>query len=89
MERELPASMKQTIAKKHIRFYNMDAVKLAREVGMGNRINTIMQAASQQMYQQAGPQQAGPQPGAGQQAGQQGGQNTDDNIQDADFEEVK
>ena len=50
-----------------------------------NNLNTIMQAASQQMYQQAGPQQAGPQPGAG----QQGGQNTDDNIQDADFEEVK
>lgn len=50
-----------------------------------NSLNTIMQAASQQMYQQAGPQQAGPQPGAG----QQGGQNTDDNIQDADFEEVK
>ena len=45
MERELPASMKQTIAKKHIRFYNMDAVKLAREVGMGNRIKTIMQSA--------------------------------------------
>ena len=45
MECELPASMKQTIAKKHIRFYNMDAVKLAREVGMGNRINTIMQSA--------------------------------------------
>lgn len=50
-----------------------------------NNLNTIMQAASQQMYQQAGPQPAGPQPGAG----QQGGQNTDDNIQDADFEEVK
>ena len=53
-----------------------------------NNLNTIMQAASQQMYQQAGPQ-----PGAGQQAGQQGGQqggqNPDDNIQDADFEEVK
>ena len=45
MENELPAAMKQTIAKKHIRFYNMDAVKLAREVGMGNRINTIMQSA--------------------------------------------
>lgn len=49
-----------------------------------NNLNTIMQAASQQMYQQAGPQ-----PGAGQQGGQQGGQNPDDNIQDADFEEVK
>ena len=49
-----------------------------------NNLNTIMQAASQQMYQQAGPQ-----PGAGQQAGQQGGQNSDYNIHDADFEEVK
>ena len=45
MERELPASMKRTIAEKHIRFYNIDGVKLAREVGMGNRINTIMQSA--------------------------------------------
>ena len=45
MDKELPASMKQTIAKKHIRFYNIDAVKLAREVGMGGRINTIMQSA--------------------------------------------
>ncbi|NTU77203.1 MAG: pyruvate:ferredoxin (flavodoxin) oxidoreductase, partial [Alphaproteobacteria bacterium] len=44
MECELPASLKQTIAKKKIRFYNIDAVKLAREVGMGGRINTIMQS---------------------------------------------
>ena len=33
------------IAKKHIRFYTIDAIKLGREVGMGGRINTIMQAA--------------------------------------------
>ena len=33
------------IAKKHARFYTIDAIKLAREVGMGGRINTIMQAA--------------------------------------------
>ena len=45
MEKELPASMKRTIASKHIRFYNIDAIKLAREVGMGKRINTIMQSA--------------------------------------------
>ncbi|MBQ1893202.1 MAG: pyruvate:ferredoxin (flavodoxin) oxidoreductase, partial [Clostridia bacterium] len=45
MERELPAKMKQDIAKKHIRFYNIDAIDLARKVGMGNRINTIMQSA--------------------------------------------
>ena len=45
MEEQLPASMKQALAKKHARFYTVDAIKLAREVGMGGRINTIMQAA--------------------------------------------
>ena len=54
-----------------------------------NNLNTVMQAASQQMYQQAGPQ-PGAQQAGGQQAGpQNGGQNSDDTIQDADFEEVK
>ena len=32
-------------AKKHAKFYTIDAIDLARKVGMGNRINTIMQAA--------------------------------------------
>ena len=45
MEKELPASMKRAIAKAHVRFYNINAIKLAREVGMGGRINTIMQSA--------------------------------------------
>ena len=45
MEKELPASMKNAIARHHVKFYNMDGVKIAREVGMGNRINTVMQAA--------------------------------------------
>ena len=45
MEHELPAAMKRTIAKKKLRFYNIDAIHLAREVGMGGRINTIMQSA--------------------------------------------
>ena len=53
-----------------------------------NNLNTVMQAASQQMYQggAAGQQQAGQQQ-AGQQSG--AGQSSDDTIQDADFEEVK
>ena len=51
-----------------------------------NNLNTVMQAASQQMYSQAGAQ-AGPQPGAD--AGQQEQPKQDDTIQDADFEEVK
>ena len=45
MENELPASMKNAIAQKKVKFYNMDGIKIAREVGMGNRINTVMQAA--------------------------------------------
>ncbi len=45
MEKELPAAMKNAIAKNHLKFYNIDAISLAREVGMGNRINTIMQSA--------------------------------------------
>ena len=42
---QLPASMKQLLAKKNAKLYTIDAIKLAREVGMGNRIYTIMQAA--------------------------------------------
>ncbi len=45
MEQQLPASMKRTLATKKARFYNVDAIKLAGQVGMGGRINTIMQAA--------------------------------------------
>ena len=51
-----------------------------------NNLNTVMQAASQQMYSQAGAQ-GGPQPGTD--AGQQEQPKQDDTIQDADFEEVK
>lgn len=36
--------MKNQIAKKHLQFYNVDAIDVARNVGMGGRINTIMQA---------------------------------------------
>ena len=45
LDAQLPASMKQLLAKKHIKFYAIDAIDLAAKVGMGNRINTIMQAA--------------------------------------------
>jgi len=60
--------------------------------GAINNLNQVMQAASQKMYQQAG---AGPQPGAdpnagaGFQGGQQTQSNPNDDVQDADFEEVK
>ena len=54
-------------------------------------LNSAWQTASQQMYQGAQGAQAGPQdnPFAGQQQSQQQSAPKDDNIQDADFEEVK
>ena len=45
LEEKLPASMKRYIAKNNIAFYTIDAVHLAKEIGLGGRINTIMQAA--------------------------------------------
>ena len=45
MEAQLPAHMRRTIARKKLRFYNIDAVKIASEVGLGGRINMIMQTA--------------------------------------------
>ncbi len=45
MEKELPAEMKKIIADKKLKFYNIDAVKIAGEVGLGGRINMIMQTA--------------------------------------------
>ncbi|MFR9256898.1 MAG: 2-oxoacid:acceptor oxidoreductase family protein, partial [Merdibacter sp.] len=38
-------SMKNEIAQKHLKFYNIDGVKIAREVGLGGRINMCLQAA--------------------------------------------
>ncbi|MGD2269790.1 MAG: pyruvate:ferredoxin (flavodoxin) oxidoreductase [Desulfobacterales bacterium] len=45
MEEKLPADMRQVIAGKKLKFYNIDAVKIASEVGLGGRINMIMQTA--------------------------------------------
>ncbi len=56
-----------------------------------NNLNTVMQAASQQMYQGAQGAQSGADAGFnGQQAGgAQSNSNSADDVQDADFEEVK
>jgi len=45
METELPASLKSTLAEKKIHFFAIDAVKVAANVGLGGRINMIMQTA--------------------------------------------
>jgi len=41
---KLPATVKSTIARKKIRFYTIDAARIAEEVGMNGRINVVMQA---------------------------------------------
>ena len=45
MQDKLPARMRRSIARQRIKFYNIDAVKIASGVGLGGRINMIMQTA--------------------------------------------
>ena len=45
LNERLPASMKNKLAAKHAKFYIINAIDLARSVGMGGRTNTTMQAA--------------------------------------------
>jgi len=45
MEKELPAAIRRTIAEKNLKLYTIDAVKIAAEVGLGGRINMVMQTA--------------------------------------------
>lgn len=45
LDRNLPAQLKKYIAENTIRFYTIDAAKIAHTTGLGRRINTIMQVA--------------------------------------------
>ncbi len=45
LDKHLPASMKRLLAQKHAKLYNIDAIKIAGEIGLGGRTNAIMQAA--------------------------------------------
>ncbi len=45
MDKELPASVKNAIAKKHIRFYTLDGNKVIESIGATKGVNTVMQAA--------------------------------------------
>ncbi len=45
LEEFLPAKVKQDIAKKHINLYVIDAIKIAGELGLKGRTNTILQSA--------------------------------------------
>ena len=85
---KLPADQKPAIeqALQQLKDAHKSQDIAAVDSAMAN-LNQVMQAASAQMYQQAGPQ-AGPQPGADQNAGGQGGQQSQ-GAEDADFEAVK
>lgn len=45
LDEKLPASLKKYLAQNNIKFYIIDAVKIAKELGLGTRINMIMQSA--------------------------------------------
>ncbi len=45
LEAKLPAAMKRYIIDNNINFYIIDAVGIAQEIGLGGRINMIMQSA--------------------------------------------
>lgn len=42
---KIPNHVKKTLAQKNAKFYIINATKLARDIGLGNRTNTIMQSA--------------------------------------------
>ena len=45
LEKHLPNRLLAALAKKHAKFYVIDATKIAQEIGMGRRTNTILQSA--------------------------------------------
>ena len=45
LEANLPADLKRYIAKNNVNFYTIDGVEIGKEIGLGNRINMVMQAA--------------------------------------------
>ena len=45
LDEKLPASMKRIIAQKNIKFYTINATEIAKEIGLGNRTNTVLQSA--------------------------------------------
>ena len=45
LEANLPAEMKRALAAKNVNFYIVDAIGIAKELGLGNRTNTILQSA--------------------------------------------
>ena len=45
LEEHLPGQVKAYIAQHHIKFYTIDGIKIGKEIGLGGRINTVLQSA--------------------------------------------
>ena len=45
LDEKLPAKVKRDIATRKVNFYTIDAISIAREIGLGNRTNTVLQSA--------------------------------------------
>jgi pyruvate-ferredoxin/flavodoxin oxidoreductase len=45
IEEHLPGQVKRYIAKHNIKFYTIDGISIGKEIGLGGRINTVLQAA--------------------------------------------
>lgn len=45
LSERLPGKMKKILAKRHINFYTIDGIKIGKEIGLGGRINTVLQSA--------------------------------------------
>ncbi|MBQ7887161.1 MAG: pyruvate:ferredoxin (flavodoxin) oxidoreductase [Clostridia bacterium] len=45
LEQHIPAAVRRQIAEKNIRFYMIDANRIARDLGLGSHTNTVLQAA--------------------------------------------
>lgn len=45
LEKELPARIKRAIAKNHVKFYTLNGDAIGQRLGLGTRINMVMQAA--------------------------------------------
>ncbi len=45
LEENLPGQAKRYIAEHNIKFYTIDGIKIGKEIGLGGRINTVLQSA--------------------------------------------
>lgn len=45
LEKHLPGQVKKYMAEHNIKFYVIDGIKIGKEIGLGGRINTVLQAA--------------------------------------------